>query len=93
VNEHPQLYVTDPTGIFFEYKATAIGEGEAEIKEFLDKNYRENLNVEDGIKLAVKALKKVLGKEFDINRIDGAYISSKDKKFVRVTRDRLSKVA
>jgi|TARA_Y100000310_G_scaffold345794_1_gene470031 proteasome alpha subunit len=93
VNDHPELYITDPTGIFFEYKATAIGEGEAEIKEFLDKNYRESLNIEDGIKLAVKALKKVLGKEFDINRIDGAYIISKDKKFVRVTRDRLSKVA
>src|SRR3989344_168329 len=77
--EGPRLFLTDPTGIFFEFKATAIGEGDTEIKEVLDKEYKENLNLEDGLKLAVKALKKVLGKEFDINRIDGAFIKSDEK--------------
>ncbi|MBI2668142.1 archaeal proteasome endopeptidase complex subunit alpha [Candidatus Woesearchaeota archaeon] len=93
VNDHPELYVTDPTGIFFEYKATAIGEGETELKDFLDKNYKDNIQLEDGIKLAVRALKKVLGKEFDINRIDGVYINSKDRKFTRISKDRISKAA
>lgn len=89
VNDNPELFVTDPTGIFFEYKATAIGEGEIELKEFLDKNYKDNLSLEEGIKLAARALKKVLGKEYDINRIDGAYISTKDKKFTRIPKDKL----
>ena len=89
VNDNPELFVTDPTGIFFEYKATAIGEGEIELKEFLDKNYKDNLSLEEGIKLAARALKKVLGKEYDINRIDGAYISTKDKKFIRIPKDKL----
>ncbi len=87
----PKLFLTDPTGIFFEFKATAIGEGEIEIKEILDSEYKENITIEDGIKLAMKTIKKVLGKEFDISRIDGAYITVSEKKFNRLTQDKLSK--
>ena len=91
VDDEPHLYVTDPTGIFFEYKATAIGEAETEVKEILNKDYKETITCEDAIKLATSALKKVLGKEFSIERIDGAFISTKDKKFTRFTREQLSK--
>ena len=87
VNDKPGLFVTDPTGIFFEYKATAIGEGENEIKAILDKKYRENMSVDDGLKLAISALKKVLGKKFDVARIDGAYIKLDEKKFIRLRKE------
>ncbi|MFA5175845.1 MAG: archaeal proteasome endopeptidase complex subunit alpha [Candidatus Nanoarchaeia archaeon] len=80
----PRLFLTDVTGIFFQYKATAIGEAEAEIKEMLDKEYKDNITIEEGIKLTIKMLKKVLNKDFDLARIDGAYIKSADKKFVRL---------
>lgn len=80
----PKLFLTEPTGIFFEYKATAIGEAETEAKEILNKEYKESLFVDDGIKLALKVLKKILGKEFDILRIDGACIKTTDKKFKRL---------
>lgn len=91
VGEKPHLFVTDPTGIFFEYRATAIGEYEAEVKEFLAKAYRENIALEEGIKLGVSALKKALGKEFDIDRIDGAYIKLADKQFRRLAKEELRK--
>ncbi|MDP4012991.1 MAG: archaeal proteasome endopeptidase complex subunit alpha [Candidatus Nanoarchaeia archaeon] len=91
IDEEPHLFVTDPTGIFFEYKATAIGEGELEVKEILNKEYKESLSCEEGVKLGVGALKKVLGKDFSIDRIDGAFISSKDKKFTRLERETLNK--
>ena len=87
----PKLFLTDPTGIFFEYKATAIGENETEINEMLESDYKDNISVDDGIRLAIKMLKKVLGKEFEIRRIDGAYISVQDMKFIRLTKDKLSK--
>ena len=32
----PSLYVTDVTGIYFQYKATAIGEAEVQLKEILE---------------------------------------------------------
>jgi proteasome alpha subunit len=91
VNDHPQLFLTDPTGIHWEYKATAIGEFEDELKDILTKNYKENMAVEEGLKLAISALKSVLGKEFNLDRLDGAYIKVSDKKFKRLTKDYLRK--
>lgn len=91
VDDEPHLYVTDPTGIFFEYKATAIGEAETEVKEILNKDYKETITCEEAIKLSISALKKVLGKEFSMDRIDGAFISSKDKKFTRLSREQINK--
>jgi len=92
VNSEPELFLTDPTGIYFQYKATAIGEAENEIKDILQKEYRETMSVDDGISLAVKSLKKVLGKEFDIKRIDGAYIKTQEKQFKRVDIKYLQKI-
>ena len=92
-NGKPELYMTDPTGIFFAYKATAIGEGETELKEMLEKQHRDNMTIEDGLKLAVRALKKTLGKEFDEGRIDGAYITTKECKFTRISKDKIIKSA
>ena len=87
INHKPHIFVTDPTGIFFEFKATAIGEGETELKEILDKEYKETMTIKDGIALAVRGLKKVLGKEFDANRLDGAYIKLSDKKYYKLKKE------
>ena len=57
VNDSPRLFLTDPTGIHWEYKATAIGEHEDEIKEVLSKNYKDNMSTEDGIKFHLTHLK------------------------------------
>ncbi len=92
VNSEPELYLTDPTGIYFQYKATAIGEAETEIKEILNKEYRESMDLEEGTILAIKALKKVLGKEFDIKRIDGAYIKTSEKQFKKMDIKYLQKL-
>ncbi len=90
-NGKPKLFLTDPTGIFFEFLATAIGENEPEIKEILEKEYKESMSIDDGISMAVRALKKVLSKEFDISRIDGCYITTGEKKYVALTKDKVSK--
>ena len=91
-NYTPRLFMTDVTGIFFEYKATVIGEYETEIKEMLEKEYNENLTIQDGLKFSIKALKKVLGKEYDVTRIDAAYITLKDKKYTKFKQEELKKI-
>ncbi len=91
--EGPKLFETDPTGIFFQFKATVIGEGEVEIDEILEKEYYDKITIEDGLKLCIKALKSFLGKNFNINRIDAAFISKKDKKFTKIENGRLDKIA
>lgn len=93
VNDEPRLFLTDPTGIQWEYKATAIGEYEDELKSILAKTYKDNLSVEEGIKLGLNAIKSVLGKDFSYERLDGAYIKMSDKKFKRLTKDYLKKMS
>ncbi|MEM2956000.1 MAG: archaeal proteasome endopeptidase complex subunit alpha [Candidatus Pacearchaeota archaeon] len=87
-DETKSLFVTDVTGNYFGFKATAIGENDEKIKEMLRKDYRENFNIENCIKLSLDIFKKLLGKSFDINRFEAAYID-KDKKFKRLVGDEL----
>ncbi len=86
-NGTPKLFETDPTGIYFQYKASVIGEAEPEIEEILYKEYKEDLSMDEGIKLALNAMKKTLDKNFDPERIDAAYVSVKDKKFKRLSKE------
>jgi len=87
-----ELYETDPTGIYNQYLATAIGEGESEIKEMLYKEYKENMTLEEGLKICVNALKKFLNNDFNERRIDASIITIKDKKMESVSRDLIKKV-
>ena len=87
----PKLYETDPTGIFFQFKATVIGEGEPEIEEILGKEYNDRLTIQDGLALALSALSRVLDKNFSVERVDAAFITNKDKKLVKVKRADIEK--
>ena len=88
----PRLFETDPTGIYFEYKATAIGEAEPEIEEILNKNYREDMTTEEGLKLAIGALVTVLDKKFNVDRIDAAIILTEDQTYKKVDKAKVEKV-
>ena len=87
----PKLFETDPTGIFFEYKANVIGEGEEHIAPILKKEYKESLTINQAFQLGMKALSSFLGKEFSVARIDGAYITSKDRTFIRLSGKEVEK--
>ena len=89
----PKLFETDPIGIYFQYKATAIGEGEVEEEEILHSEYKPELTIEDGLKLSLKSLKKVLGENFNVERIDAAYITIAEKKFRRVPKSKIEKLS
>ena len=92
-SDGPKLFETDPTGIYFQYQATVIGEGEPEVEEILNKEYHPDMTIEDGLKLALTALMKVLGKEFQTQRIDAAYIKTDEKMFTQFKKDKLDKIA
>jgi len=91
-NQGPRLFETDPTGIYFEFKASVIGEGEPEVEELLNEEYRENMSIEDGLKLGMKGLIKIIGKDFHVKRIDAAYITTKERVFTPVNKDKLDKI-
>ncbi|MCX6707800.1 MAG: archaeal proteasome endopeptidase complex subunit alpha [Candidatus Woesearchaeota archaeon] len=86
------LYETDPTGIFFRYNAAVIGEGETEIEEDLQKSYSASISVEDGLKLCIKAMVKVLDENFCVERLDCAMIKNDDKRFLRVDKQKIDRI-
>jgi len=88
----PKLYETDPTGIFFEYKASVIGEGETEVENILQKEYHDDITIEEALKLCLKALNKVLDKKFNAVRVDAAYIKTTTKKFKKIEKAKVERV-
>lgn len=85
------LFETDPTGLFYQYKATVIGEGEQEIEETLHKEYKDNMTMEEGLKLAIKLLKKALNNNFSAERVDAAMIPNSTKVVEKIKKDKLEK--
>jgi proteasome alpha subunit len=54
------IFGTQPSGNYKGYKATAVGAGTETVLSILKEEYREDLTLEKGIKLAVKCLVKAL---------------------------------
>ena len=88
-DDEPKLFLTDPTGIFFRYRAAVIGEGEVEIEKVLQRKYRPTLSVDEGVELAVSALAEFIGNDLGIDRLEAVYINIKDKRFTKVSKDKL----
>ncbi|MFH1249299.1 MAG: archaeal proteasome endopeptidase complex subunit alpha [archaeon] len=93
LNNGPKLFVSDVTGNYFGYKATAIGENDEKIKEILRVDYKESITIEQGMKLAFDIFKKVLGKNFNATRFDVGYVSIKEKNVVKISGEELKKYA
>jgi len=91
IDNGPKLFVSDVTGNYFGYKATAIGENDEKIKEILREDYKESITVEQGVKLSFEIFKKILGKNFDINRFDVGFIGTKEKKIQKLFGEALKK--
>ncbi len=56
-NEKPVLFMLEPSGIFFQYKAVAIGEGSQAINKSLEEGYKTDMDTDALIKVAIKAMK------------------------------------
>ncbi|MCX6776603.1 MAG: archaeal proteasome endopeptidase complex subunit alpha [Candidatus Micrarchaeota archaeon] len=74
VDNEPKLYEAEPSGALTGYKADAIGSGKKEVDEFFEKEYKDGLSVDDGINLAMKALKKTTDSKLKAENVDVAVI-------------------
>jgi len=87
-----KLFLTEPYGLYFQYKAVAIGEGETEVEQFLLKKYKASLTVEEGLKMGLQAMKDYLKENFDVERVDAAFIDNKRRKFTKLSDEELRKL-
>lgn len=92
IDTRPKLFVSDITGNYFEYFASAIGENDDKIKELLRKSYKKEMKIEEALKLALSIFKEIKGKNFNVESFDAAYIlDNEDKRVVRLNGDKLKK--
>jgi proteasome alpha subunit len=88
-----RLFVSDITGNYFEYSASAIGENDEKIKELLRKQFKPGMKIEEAIKMALNIFKEIKNKNFNPDNFDAAYIFSaeKEKKVQRINGEKLKK--
>ena len=89
VDDQNKVYVTDPTGIYFQYKAVAIGENDAKVEEYLEKNFKEDMSVQDGLKLGVAALKSASEETLTSDTVEAVVVG---KTFDRVDKSEIQKL-
>ena len=87
--KRPELYTSDITGNYFSYHANAIGENDEKIREKLRENYKPELNIKKGVKLAIDIFKEIQGKSFDLERFEVGYIRNDEGKLQRINEAEL----
>ena len=79
-----QLYETDPSGIYTQYLARAIGMSSTEANKVLERKYRDGMKLEDAQKLALEVFKEILEKEFSLEKLEAATITPKGMEIVQM---------
>jgi len=88
----PQIYTTSPSGIYRPYKAYALGSGEAQAREHIQANYKEDMSFKEIVDLALNAIKESVEEDLSKDTIRIAYIkSSEDNRFKICTKDEVNK--
>ena len=75
------IYVTDPSGTYVSYAAVAIGAGSEEVTDFLEKNYKPEISLEDGAALATGAINLKSEKKDGAKHVKMSWVK-KDKKIL-----------
>ncbi len=88
----PKLFLTEPYGLYFQYKAAVIGEGEPEIEQILLKKYKPSMSINDALNLAITSLKELLKSDFSYDRIDAVQIKSDERKYTVINKEELKKL-
>jgi proteasome alpha subunit len=88
MNEEPELFVTDPSGGYLGWKASAIGSGRTSAQDVFEADYRDDIALNESILLALKALKPSVEALVKGN-IEMALI--KDKKFRKMSDNEVKK--
>ena len=77
----PQLFQVDPSGSSFGWKATAIGKYYINAKNFLERRYTDDVELDDAIHIALLTLRESFEGEMTENNIEVGIVSSEEKVF------------
>ena len=87
-----RIFVTDPSGTYIPYTAVAIGGNSDEVTDFLEKNYKKEMSMDDVMSLAISAI-NLKSDEKGVKHIRMSKIKTDTKLFEEVSHEELAKHA
>ncbi|MFW9794003.1 MAG: archaeal proteasome endopeptidase complex subunit alpha [Candidatus Thorarchaeota archaeon] len=98
IDDHgPQLFTTDPSGSFWGWKAAAIGKEADQVRDFFADEYKDTLNLDGALELAIRGVLQVTDKP-DVTPAERAKtleigkIDTKDKTFNTLEPDEVEAI-
>lgn len=85
----PHLFMTEPSGQYLGYKARAVGVGEGVANDFLERNYKVEMSIEEAIVLAIQSLMKTSDRAYTSESLEVGYVDVKDKTFKKLTESEI----
>lgn len=82
-----RLFETDPSGTPYEWQAVAIGGSREDIQTYLEDEYTEEMDLEGGVELALRALASVNDDGLDATGVDIATIDVESEQFSKLEED------
>jgi proteasome alpha subunit len=87
-----RVFSTDPSGSYRGYKAVAVGIGRETVEDILKEEYREDLSLDEAVKLAVKCLTQALVARGEPKRIKITIVSSETKKLQALSDEQIETI-
>lgn len=88
-----QLYLTDPSGTYISYDAVAIGSGSDQVTDFLEKNYKADISLEDAAILATASIYIASEEKEGSQHIKMSQIKASTKTFEIISDEQIAKFA
>ena len=85
------VFIIDPSGTFVSYAAVAIGLGSDEVNDFLEKNYKDDITIEEAASLAIAAINLKSEEKTGVEHIKMSQINNEAKTIERISMDDLKK--
>ncbi|WP_380677271.1 archaeal proteasome endopeptidase complex subunit alpha [Salinigranum sp. GCM10025319] len=83
----PRLYETDPSGTPYEWKAVSIGANRGDLQEYLEEQYTDDLTLDEGVELALKAIASTNDDELAPEGVDVAKVPTENAAFEELSND------
>ncbi len=76
-----RVFLTEPSGAYWGFKAVAIGAGADVVKPILEKGYRDDMSLDDAVVLALTSISKAVEGKMGPQKVRMATVDDKTKKY------------
>ena len=87
------LYLTDPSGTYIAYDAISIGAGSEQANDYLEKNFKQDMSLEDAAALATSCIYISSNQKEGTDHIKMSVIKTETKQFDKITPEQIANYA